>query len=87
MFGILGLIAIWAIRNNIWSGTATSRGWTLHNPIGFCLIVSAKAAFVASPWPKYFARSRWSAIPSPPSNMHCRFCSKNHCPGRMETGQ
>jgi hypothetical protein len=31
MFGILGLIAIWAIRNNIWSGTATSRGWTLHD--------------------------------------------------------
>jgi hypothetical protein len=31
MFGILGLIAIWAIRNNIWSGTATRRGWTLHN--------------------------------------------------------
>jgi hypothetical protein len=31
MFGILGLIAIWAIRNNIRSGTATSRGWTLHD--------------------------------------------------------
>ena len=50
VFGILGLIALWAIRNNIRSGTARSQGWTCNiddNPIGFCLIVSMKAAFVA----------------------------------------
>ena len=49
IFGILGLIAAWAIRNNIRSGTASSRGWTCtidDNPIGFCLIVSMKAVFV-----------------------------------------
>ena len=42
IFGILGLIALRAIRNNIRSGTATSRGWTCTiyaNPIRFCLIV------------------------------------------------
>jgi hypothetical protein len=49
IFGILGLIAAWAIRNNIRSGTASSRGWTCtidDNPIGFCLIISMKAVFV-----------------------------------------
>ena len=49
IFGILGLIALRAIRNNIRSGTATSRGWTCTiyaNPIRFCLIVSTRAAFV-----------------------------------------
>jgi hypothetical protein len=49
VFGILGLIAVWAIRNNIRSGTASSRGWTCtidDNPIGFCLIVSGKAVIV-----------------------------------------
>jgi hypothetical protein len=47
VFGILGLIAIWSIRNNIISGTASSRGWTCtveDNPIGFCLIVCSRAA-------------------------------------------
>lgn len=48
IFGILGLIAAWAIRNNIRSGTASSHGWTCtidDNPFGFCLIVSMKAVF------------------------------------------
>jgi len=50
IFGILGLIALRAIRNNIRTGMATSRGWTCTiyaNPIRFCLIVSTRAAFVA----------------------------------------
>jgi hypothetical protein len=45
IFGIIGLLAIWGIRQNIRSGSATSRGWTCtidDNPIGFCLIVSVK---------------------------------------------
>jgi hypothetical protein len=49
IFGILGLLAIWGIRNSIRSGTATDRGWTCtieDNLIGFCLIVSTKAACV-----------------------------------------
>jgi hypothetical protein len=49
IFGILGLFAIWGIQNNIRTGTATSRGWTCtveNNRVGFCLIVSTKAAFV-----------------------------------------
>ena len=46
IFGILALAAIWGIRQNISSGTASSRGWTCtidDNPIGFCLIVCGKA--------------------------------------------
>ena len=46
IFGILALAAIWGIRQNISSGTASSRGWTstIHdNPVGFCLIVCGKA--------------------------------------------
>ena len=49
IFGILGLIALRAIRNNIRSGTATSRGWpcTIYaNPIRFCMIVCTRAAFI-----------------------------------------
>jgi hypothetical protein len=49
IFGILGLIALRAIRNNIRSGTATSRGWTFtiaEDPMRFCLIVSTRLALV-----------------------------------------
>ena len=49
IFGFLGLAAIWGIRKNIMTGTATSRGWTCtidDNPIGFCLIVCCKAAIL-----------------------------------------
>jgi len=49
IFGFLGLAAMWGIRKNIMTGTATSRGWTCtidDNPIGFCLIVCGKAAIV-----------------------------------------
>jgi hypothetical protein len=49
IFGFLGLAAIWGIRKNIMTGTATSRGWICtidDNPIGFCLIVCCRAAVV-----------------------------------------
>ena len=49
IFGFLGLAAIWGIRKNIISGTATSRGWTCtidDNPIGFGLIVCFRAVVV-----------------------------------------
>jgi hypothetical protein len=49
VFGVLGLCAIWGIRQNITSGTVSSRGWTCtidDNPVGFCLIISMKAGFV-----------------------------------------
>jgi hypothetical protein len=49
VFLILGLAAIWGIRKNITTGTASSRGWTCtidDNPIGFCLIVAMKGAMV-----------------------------------------
>jgi hypothetical protein len=49
IFGILGLAAIWGIRKNIMTGTATSRGWTCtidDNPIGFGLIVCFRAVVV-----------------------------------------
>lgn len=49
VFGLLGLAAIYGIRKNIISGTATSRGWTCtidDNPVGFCLIVAMKGALV-----------------------------------------
>lgn len=49
VFGILSLAAIWDIRKNILSGTASSRGWTCtidDNPVGFCLIVAMKGAIV-----------------------------------------
>jgi hypothetical protein len=45
IFGIIGLMAVWGIRRDLRSGSATSRGWTCtidDNPIGFCLIVSVK---------------------------------------------
>jgi hypothetical protein len=46
IFGILALAAIWGIRQNISSGTASNSGWTCtidDNPIGFCLMVCGKA--------------------------------------------
>ena len=49
VFLMLGLAAIWGIRKNVMTGTASSRGWTCtidDNPIGFCLIVSMKGAVV-----------------------------------------
>ena len=49
VFGFLGLCAIWGIRQNITSGTASSRGWTCtidDNPAGLYLIISMRAAFV-----------------------------------------
>ena len=49
IFGFLGLAAIWGIRKNIMTGTATSRGWTRtidDNPIGFCPIVCCRAVIV-----------------------------------------
>ena len=49
IFGFLGLAAIWGIRKNIMTGTATSRGWTCtidDNPVGFCLIVCFRAVIV-----------------------------------------
>jgi hypothetical protein len=49
VFGLLGLAAIYGIRKNIISGSATSRGWTCSvddNPVGFCLIVAMKGALV-----------------------------------------
>jgi hypothetical protein len=49
VFGLLGLAAIYGIRKNIISGSATSRGWTCtvdDNPIGFCLIIAMKGALV-----------------------------------------
>jgi hypothetical protein len=49
VFGLLGLAAIYGIRKDIISGSATSRGWTCtidDNPVGFCLIVAMKGALV-----------------------------------------
>jgi hypothetical protein len=49
VFGLLDLAAIYGIRKNIISGSATSRGWTCSvddNPVGFCLIVAMKGALV-----------------------------------------
>ena len=49
IFGLLGLAAIWGIRKNIMTGTATSRGWTCtidDDPIGFGLIVCFRAVVV-----------------------------------------
>jgi len=49
VFGLLGLAAIYGIRKDISSGSATSRGWTCtidDNPVGFCLIVAMKGALI-----------------------------------------
>jgi hypothetical protein len=49
IFGFLGQAAIWGIRKDIITGTATSRGWTCtidDNPIGFGLIVCFRAVVV-----------------------------------------
>jgi hypothetical protein len=46
-FAFIALAALWGIHGNNRSGTASSRGWACaidDNPIGFCLIVSTKAA-------------------------------------------
>jgi hypothetical protein len=49
IFGFLGMAAIWGIRKNMMTGTATSRGWTCtidDNPIGFGLIICFRAVVV-----------------------------------------
>jgi hypothetical protein len=49
VFGCLGLAAIRASGKSISSGTASSGGWTCtldDNPVGFCLIISMRAAIV-----------------------------------------
>lgn len=48
---IAGLIALWTVVNDLRTGkAATTKTWTVdfaHNPVGFCLLVAFKIAFVA----------------------------------------
>src|SRR6202035_2270060 len=91
IFGILALAAIWGIRQNISSGTASSRGWTCtieDNPIGFCLIVCGKAVCLG-----FSITIHAFGLPatlSPISNTRCRFfpdrCSRKAAGWRSAAG-
>jgi hypothetical protein len=82
IFGFLGLAAIWGIRKDIMTGTATSRGWTCtidDNPIGFGLIVCFRAVVVGVAIAEIMYRSDYVSILSKPFSTHCPFCRGGHC--------
>jgi hypothetical protein len=73
----LALAAIWGIRQNISSGTASSRGWTCtidDNPIGFCLIGCGKAVCLGFSITMILHAFGLAGEPvAPISNTRCRF--------------